>query len=118
MDVCLVCRSICSCIPDNHPHRITSTKCRKNTVVSPYNGPIVARNMYRLIIILRTNCAPSLFYLKDYSVFTLHKILCASVSKTKLENAAYSTKFIERIRKAVKKKDPLNSLCFSASPIP
>ena len=26
-------------------HTITSTKCRKNTVVSPYDGPIVARNM-------------------------------------------------------------------------
>ena len=33
------------CIPDIHPHRITSTKRRKNTVVSPDDGPIVARNM-------------------------------------------------------------------------
>ena len=29
----------------SHPHRITSTKCRTNTVVSPDDGPIVARNM-------------------------------------------------------------------------
>jgi hypothetical protein len=35
-------RSICSCIPDSHPNRITSTKCRINTVVSPCDGPIVA----------------------------------------------------------------------------
>jgi hypothetical protein len=42
MDDCLVC------IPDSHPYRITSTKCRKNTVVSPDDGHIVARNMYRL----------------------------------------------------------------------
>jgi len=42
---CLVCRSICSCIPDSHPHRITSTKCSINTVVSPDGGHIVARNM-------------------------------------------------------------------------
>ena len=42
---CLVCRSTCSCIPDIHPHRITSTKCLINTVVSPENGPIIARNM-------------------------------------------------------------------------
>ena len=27
--------------------RITSTKCRINTAVSPYDGHIVARNMYR-----------------------------------------------------------------------
>jgi hypothetical protein len=33
------------CIPDRHPRRITSTKCRKNTVVSPDDRPIVAQNM-------------------------------------------------------------------------
>ena len=32
-------------IPDSHPHRITSTKGRINTVVSPDDGHIVARNM-------------------------------------------------------------------------
>jgi len=32
------------CIPDSYPQRITSKKCRKNTVVSPDDGPIVARN--------------------------------------------------------------------------
>jgi len=45
VDDCLVLRSICSCIPDSHPHIITSTKCRKNTVVSSDDGHIVARNM-------------------------------------------------------------------------
>jgi hypothetical protein len=35
VDDCLVCRV----------HRITSAKCRKNTVVSPDDGHIVARNM-------------------------------------------------------------------------
>ena len=55
------------CIPESHPHRITSTKCRKNTVVSPDDGPIVARNMQRLINILRINCAPSSLYLQDYT---------------------------------------------------
>jgi len=29
----------------SHPYRITSTKCRINTVVSPDDGHIVARNM-------------------------------------------------------------------------
>jgi hypothetical protein len=33
------------CISDSHPHRITSTKCRINTVISPDDGHIVARNM-------------------------------------------------------------------------
>ena len=29
------------CIPDSHPYRITSTKCRKNRVVSPDDGHTV-----------------------------------------------------------------------------
>jgi len=43
VDDCPVCRSICSCIPDSHTYRITSTKCRRSTVVSPDYGHIVAR---------------------------------------------------------------------------
>jgi len=34
-------------IPDSRPHRITRTKCRINTVVSPDDGHVVAPNMYR-----------------------------------------------------------------------
>jgi len=34
-----------TCILDSHPHRITSTKCRINTVVSPDDGHIVAQNI-------------------------------------------------------------------------
>jgi hypothetical protein len=33
------------CIPDSHPYRITSTKCRINTVVSPDDEHIIARNV-------------------------------------------------------------------------
>jgi len=57
-----------TCILDSHPHRITSTKSCINTVVSPNDGHIVARNMSRMINILRINilrmnCAPSWLYL-------------------------------------------------------
>ena len=41
------------CIPDGHPYRITSTIHHINTVVSPDDGNIVARNMSRFINILR-----------------------------------------------------------------
>jgi len=34
-------------IPDNHPHKVTSTRCCIDTVISPDDGHIVARNMYR-----------------------------------------------------------------------
>jgi hypothetical protein len=46
-ELCLFLFSTCfiqPCIPDSHPYRITSTKCRINTVVSPDDGHIVARN--------------------------------------------------------------------------
>jgi len=35
------------CIPDSNPYRITSTNCCINTILSPDDGHIVARNMYR-----------------------------------------------------------------------
>jgi len=43
----LVCRMefIPSCMPDSQLFRITSTKCRINTVVPPDVGPWVVRNM-------------------------------------------------------------------------
>ena len=43
MDDCLVCRV--ATLHTSHPYRITSTKGRINTVVSPDDGHIVARNM-------------------------------------------------------------------------
>jgi len=33
------------CTPDSHPHRVTSIKCHIDTVISPDDGHIVARNM-------------------------------------------------------------------------
>ena len=35
------------CTPDGHPYRATSTECRIDTVISPDDGHIVARNIYR-----------------------------------------------------------------------
>jgi len=47
MDDCLVCSTVwyVGCIPDSHPYRATSTKCRIDTVVSPDDGRIVAQSM-------------------------------------------------------------------------
>jgi hypothetical protein len=59
------------CIPDGHPHRVKNTRCRIDTVISPDDGHIVARNMYRIEIntinTQRRNCAPGWFYLQDYT---------------------------------------------------
>jgi len=63
----------------------TSTKCRINTVVSPDDGHMVARNMYRLINVLRINCAPSWLYLQDcksvLGLFTILRLQNSSVVK-------------------------------------
>jgi len=34
-------------MPDSHPHRVTNTKCRTYTVISPDDGHILAQNMHR-----------------------------------------------------------------------
>jgi hypothetical protein len=45
MDDCLACSFIPPSIPDSHPYRITSNKCRTDTVISPDDGHIVAKNV-------------------------------------------------------------------------
>jgi len=35
------------CVPDSDLHRVTHTKCGTDTVISPDDGLIVARNMQR-----------------------------------------------------------------------
>ena len=45
----LVCRGICSCIPDGHLHRVTYTRCI-DTNNSPDHGHIAVRNMWRVEI--------------------------------------------------------------------
>jgi hypothetical protein len=47
--------------------QINKYQASQKTVVSADDGPIVARNMKRLINTLRINCAPSWFYLQDYT---------------------------------------------------
>ena len=46
----LVCRSICSCIPDGHLHRLTYTRCRIDTINFPDDGHIAVRNMKRFFL--------------------------------------------------------------------
>ena len=42
-----VLKLIPPCIPDSHAHSVTDTECRTDTVISPDDGRIVARNVYR-----------------------------------------------------------------------
>jgi len=45
----LVCKfgSIRTCITDGHLHRLTYTRCRIDTINSPYDEHTGARNMYK-----------------------------------------------------------------------
>jgi len=61
---------ILPCIPDSHPQTITSTEHHINTVVSPDDGHIFARNMQRLINILRINCTSHWLYSQDCAEFS------------------------------------------------
>jgi hypothetical protein len=44
-----ICHSVWMTVrtPDSHPRKVTNTKCRIDTVISPDDGYIVARNMQR-----------------------------------------------------------------------
>ena len=61
LDGCLVC------IPDSHIYRVTSTKCRIDTDVSPDDGHIVVRNIEKRNKLTMKNCAPIWLYLQDRS---------------------------------------------------
>jgi hypothetical protein len=54
------------CIPDSHPYRVTRTKCRIDTVISPDDGHIFARkHAAKRNKHTKKNCAPSWLYLQD-----------------------------------------------------
>jgi len=48
-------------------HTVTSIKCHKDTVISPDDGHIVARNLQKINKHTKKNCAPSWLYLQDYT---------------------------------------------------
>jgi hypothetical protein len=55
-------------MPDSHPHRVTNTKCRAYTVISPGEEHIVTQNMQRKRNKhTKKNYAPSWLYLQDYT---------------------------------------------------
>jgi hypothetical protein len=50
-------------IPESNSYRITSTKCRINTVVSPDDGHVFARNKHT-----KKNCMQIWLYLQDLNI--------------------------------------------------
>jgi hypothetical protein len=54
------------CIPDSHPYRVTSTKCRIDTIISPDDGHIVARHVEKKINILRKLCTKLALFTRLY----------------------------------------------------
>jgi hypothetical protein len=63
------------CKADSHPHRVTNTKCRIDTVISPDDGHTVARSMYRKNKHTKRNCEPIWIYLQDYTGCTVNRTL-------------------------------------------
>ena len=55
------------CIPDSHPHRVTSTKCRIDTVISPDDRHSRPKHVEKINKHTKKNCAPSWRYLQDYT---------------------------------------------------
>ena len=86
-----------SCILDSQLYRITSTKCRINTVVPPDDGPGEVRNMYRLYIKLtkytkNKSCTKLVsFTRKKFSPLYLQPNFQNVSSKTRLNNKTANT---------------------------
>jgi len=62
-------------MPDSHPHGVTNTKCRIDAVISPDDGHIVARNMYRKEInTLRKLCTKLALFTRRHGQQNIKKI--------------------------------------------
>jgi hypothetical protein len=78
---------------------IKSTKCCISSVVSPDDGHIVARNICKLINILRLNFAPSCWrYLQDYTVTHIQQ----SIKFYTLSSFVYTLSTKWHIKKTIK----------------
>jgi len=57
-----------TCTPNGHLHRVTYTRCRIDTINSPDDGHMAARNMQRIEINIHKKelCVKLVIY-KDYS---------------------------------------------------
>ena len=71
-----------STLHTRHPYRITSTKCRINTIVSPDDGYIVARNIQRLISPW-PDLLPDVFFLM-VRIFLLMLVLFIYINSTNI----------------------------------
>ena len=72
-------------MPDSHPYRVTNTKCRIYTVISPDDGHIVAQKTYRVInkytkSKLCTKLALLVDPPKDYLSTKIRGILCEKMN--------------------------------------
>jgi len=75
------------CIPDSHPHRVTSTKCCIDTVISPDDGHIVAWNMQRKEINILRKIVYQVGFIYKMMMFSLklkQKFNCQIIYKQKL----------------------------------
>ena len=69
MSLCIDDRLVCQvCTPNGHLYRVTYTRCRINTINSPDDGHMAARNMYRIEtnIYEKELCVKLVIY-KDYT---------------------------------------------------
>jgi len=89
------------CIPDSHPHRVTNTKCRIDKVISPDDGHMVARNVYRKEIDTLRKIV--------HQVGFIYKIIqgCRSTKHKKYEKICYNNQ--QRTTRVISRNVPFSS---------
>jgi len=53
---------------DTLPYRVTYTKCRTDSFISPDDGHSCPKHVQKINKYTKKNCAPSWLYLQDYTV--------------------------------------------------
>jgi hypothetical protein len=57
-----------TCTPDGHLYRVTYTRCHIDTINSPEDGHMAARNMWRIEINIHEKMSIKLVIDKDYNI--------------------------------------------------
>jgi len=87
IDDCLVCKFGCdcsliqTCTLNGHLYRVTCTRCRIDTINSPNDGHMTARNMHRIEINIHEKelCVKVVIY-KDRCMILFETILCLHIN--------------------------------------
>ena len=104
-----------TCIPDGHLYRVTYTRFRIDTINSPVDGHMTARNMQRIEINISEKLCIKLVYLQRLQQdarSTIHKILHVKLIRSKVNHNVRHHKKSEEISGSINGEKFTNHLSY------